>query len=301
VANRPQTIQIYLPSGDPEGIRVASLTTRTVRMFDVPRTLLPEFLAMEEAHRVGVYYLFGTADDESPQCYIGQGGTVGNRLKTHAGSKEFWTRAMVAISLTDEWTVTHSSYLEWLSISMAQTAGRYVLDNGNGGSNTHTPKPLEADCLEFIETIAVLLATLGEPVLEEVKTPRRRNGARSGRDSGPPKLFLRARGCDGSGFHTPEGMVVLSGSRGSATLTPSASKSLSALRLSLQGEGVVTMDDSGLLFLKDYLFRTPSAASAFLMGSSSNGREHWKTEDGLSINELEQLALSHTHTDDGED
>ena len=31
---RAQTIQIYLPSGDPAGLRVASLTTRTVRVFE---------------------------------------------------------------------------------------------------------------------------------------------------------------------------------------------------------------------------------------------------------------------------
>lgn len=32
---RAQTIQIYLPSGDPAGLRVANLTTRTARVFDV--------------------------------------------------------------------------------------------------------------------------------------------------------------------------------------------------------------------------------------------------------------------------
>ena len=29
---RAQTIQIFLPSGDPEGIRMASITTRTVKV-----------------------------------------------------------------------------------------------------------------------------------------------------------------------------------------------------------------------------------------------------------------------------
>ena len=52
---RAQTIQIFLPSGDPEGIRMASITTRTVKVFDVPRRLLPEFLKMPESRRC-VYY-----------------------------------------------------------------------------------------------------------------------------------------------------------------------------------------------------------------------------------------------------
>ena len=37
---RPQTIQIFLPSGDPQGIRIAEITTRIVRVIEVPRSLL---------------------------------------------------------------------------------------------------------------------------------------------------------------------------------------------------------------------------------------------------------------------
>lgn len=102
---RPQTIQIYLPSGNPAGIRIASLTTRTVRVFDVPRSLLGEFLKEPESRQVGLYFLFGAAEtDERPQAYVGQSGNVGFRLQQHAASKDFWNKAMVAVSLTNEWT-----------------------------------------------------------------------------------------------------------------------------------------------------------------------------------------------------
>ena len=63
---RAQTIQIYLPSGDPAGLRVANLTTRTVRVFEVPRSLLAEFLKRAEAGQVGVYYLFGSRTTRRP-------------------------------------------------------------------------------------------------------------------------------------------------------------------------------------------------------------------------------------------
>ena len=36
--SRGQTIQIYLPSGTPQGLRHAEITTRTVIVFDVPRS-----------------------------------------------------------------------------------------------------------------------------------------------------------------------------------------------------------------------------------------------------------------------
>lgn len=52
--NRPQTIQIYLPAGDPRGMRVAEITTRIVRVIEVPRSQLADFLKMPEAQQVGV-------------------------------------------------------------------------------------------------------------------------------------------------------------------------------------------------------------------------------------------------------
>ena len=186
---RAQTIQIYLPTGDPAGMRVANLTTRTVRVFEVPRSLLPQFLLRAESGQVGVYYLFGSNEDEAPQCYIGQSGNVGVRLQQHTSTKDFWARAMVAVSLTNEWTSTHAAYLEWLSLGRARAAGRYSLVNGNQASNPFTPEPLEADCQEFIDTIAVLLATLGAPVLEAVKVASPQTTSTNTNDSG--RLFFR--------------------------------------------------------------------------------------------------------------
>jgi hypothetical protein len=45
-AARPQTIQIFLPLGDPRGIRIAEITTRIVQLIEVPRPQLDVFLAM---------------------------------------------------------------------------------------------------------------------------------------------------------------------------------------------------------------------------------------------------------------
>ena len=39
----PKTIQIFLPSGEPHGIRIAEITTRIVQVIEVPRSLLSSF------------------------------------------------------------------------------------------------------------------------------------------------------------------------------------------------------------------------------------------------------------------
>jgi hypothetical protein len=288
---RAQTIQIYLPSGDPAGLRVANLTTRTVRVFEVPRSLLGQFLQRPEAAQVGVYYLFGSNDDETPQCYIGQSGNVGVRLQQHTGSKDFWTRAMVAVSLTNEWTSTHAAYLEWLSLSRAKVAGRYTLVNGNKASNPFTPEPLEADCQEFIETIAVLLATVGAPVLESVK-PAPSQAAHSGTGiDAPESLFFREGGCEATGYQTSEGLLVLAGSRGRPGIRPSARPGIAVQRDALRSDGVITVDEDALLFVRDHLFGSPSAAGCALVGGENNGRTSWRNAKGQSISDLEHLAV----------
>jgi hypothetical protein len=294
---RAQTIQIYLPSGDPAGLRVANLTTRTVRVFEVPRSLLAEFLKRPEAGQVGVYYLFGSGDDETPRCYIGQSGNVGVRLQQHTGTKDFWTKAMVAVSLTNEWTSTHVAYLEWLSLDRAVAAGRYVVLNGNQASNPYTPEPLEADCQEFLETIAVLLATLGAPVMEPIQRKPVQPADDTGVEREPERLYFRERGCDASGYQTSEGLLVLAGSRGHPGLRPSAPASLRRQRDALQADGVIRLSESELVFLKDHLFASPSGAGGVIVGGRCNGRIHWRNAHGRSINDLEALALASTSSE----
>ena len=83
----PKTIQIFLPLGDPQAIRVAEITTRIVRVIEVPRSLLLEFQQMPESNQVGIYFLVG--EDEKtgePKLYIGQSGNIGKRLgERHIG------------------------------------------------------------------------------------------------------------------------------------------------------------------------------------------------------------------------
>jgi hypothetical protein len=257
----------------------------------VPRTLLSQFLKRPEAAQVGVYFLFGSGADDTARCYIGQSGNVGARLQNHTGTKDFWTKAMVAVSLTNEWTSTHVAYLEWLSLKQAAAAGRYELMNGNQASNPHTPEPLEADCQEFQETIAVLPATLGAPVLEPVQ----RRSSAAGDDAAEEdqeQLFFREAGCSAAGYQTPEGLLVLAGSRGRPGLRPSAPTNVGRQRAALHADGVIRMTDTELVFLKDHLFTSPSAAGGVVIGGSNNGRTSWRDAQGRSINDLEVLSLT---------
>ena len=211
----PKTIQIFLPGGDPRGIRVAEITTRIVQVIEVPRSLLQDFLKMPESNQVALYFLFGEAEDGTePKVYIGQTGDLRARLVKHNKEKDFWQRALVLISRTNSLTQTHALFLEWYCLQATRKAGRYADENGNSGSKPHTPAPLEADCLEIFETGQALLATLGYPVFDAVRKPAASSDAEE-------VFYCKASGADGRGLYTPEGFVVLKGSIGRKANVPS--------------------------------------------------------------------------------
>ena len=126
----------------------------------------------------------------------------------------------------------------------ATAAGRYVLLNGNQASNPFTPEPLEADCHEFIETVAVLLATLGAPVLEPVKLgPPQSFGqtAAAGAGEAEKLYFKETGGARRRATRRSEGLLVLAGSIGRPSLVPSAPPSIGTQRDTLQADGVITI------------------------------------------------------------
>jgi hypothetical protein len=285
---RPRTIQIYLPSGDPRGLRVAALTTNIVQVIEVPRALVDEFYAMPEARQVGVYFLIG--DNETSQTssvYIGQTGALTDRLASHNKSKEFWNRALVVISLTNNLTQTHALFLEWLSIKLANENGRYGVENGNSGSKPYTPPPLEADCHDIFETMRMLLATLGQPIFEPLSKPKEL-AAKSNE-----LFYCTASGTDAIGEYTEEGFVVLKGSKGRVEMTPSMLKMGSdKRRLALVEDGTLAIVDGVIVFQKDVLFKTPSGASDMVTGASTNGWTLWRSKSGRTLDELKRNSTA---------
>ena len=81
MSNTPKTIQIFLPSGEPHGIRIAEISTRIVQVIEMPRSLLAEFLAIGQSSQVGVYAQVGEeAGDDDQRVYVGQSGNLRARL-----------------------------------------------------------------------------------------------------------------------------------------------------------------------------------------------------------------------------
>ena len=279
---RPQTIQIFLPTGDPRGMRTAEITTRIVRVVEVPRSQLADFLKMPEAQQVGVYFLVGDLSEAGlPRAYIGQSGNVGSRLAQHNQNKDFWNRALVVISLTNSMTQTHALFLEWLAIAEATKAGRYSLENGNTGSQPYTPAPLQADCHEIHETAATLLATLGHPIFESLT---QNASASNGAAQSTELFYCKGPDASGVGEYTSEGFVVHKGSAARiGNVASIQGTSQERFREQLVTDGVLVQQGTQYVFTRDYLFSSPSMAAIAVLGRSANGWIEWKTEQGQTL------------------
>lgn len=276
---RPQTIQIYLPFGDPQGIRIAEFTTRTVQVFDVPRSEVSAFFEMPESEQVAVYYLFSDENgDGRTQCYIGQTNSTKARFKDHLKSKDFWTRALIAVSRTNAKTATHAIYLEWKSIQEGNEAGRYSIKNGNAGMKPHTPGPLLAECEEIFETIGTLLATLGYPLFQKLNTTTIKDSDH--------EVYCKKRGANAKGIFSSDGLTILKGSTCAAKPAGVATnESVLTQRKRLLEDGSLEMIGDVPTFTRDTLFKAPSSAASAVLYRTANGWIEWRTQGGKTLND----------------
>ena len=302
-----KTIQIYLPKGNPRGLRLAEMTTRTVRLIEIPRIHIDDFFAMPDANQVGLYFLIGDTDSiDKPLLYIGQTGDLKARLNQHH-KKDFWTRAFVMLSTNNSMTQTHALYMEHKAIATALDVGRYELKNGNSGNKPHTPDPLKADCEELFHTLDVLLSTLGQPIFESLaihdsfysnKTDVNKLTNPTGvkvekaAEVSPIKptsvlFYYKVKDGDAQGYYDDDGFVILAGSLIRQSQAVSAPPFVTRLKESLLSSGkLIAVNDTSYKLTENHLFKTPSGASALVSGRSTNGWIEWKDAAGQTLDSI---------------
>lgn len=284
---KAKTIQIYLPSGDPLGIREAMITTRLLRVIEVPRTgpLLAEFFQMPESEGGTVYFLVeGETDEPKPRVYIGQTFDVKARFQRHLVSegKEFWQKALVVTSRADSLTPAHVLRLERLCIQRAKEAGRYKVHNDKDGQKVPLDKHLESECEELFETCRLLLETLGVDLFTKL-----------GQSSqSEPAYICTKSGVEAKARYTNDGnMVVLKGSKARLNVAENfKTKPLYQKRQNLIDAGVLKEVEGYLVFEDDQLLNSPSTAASLVIGNSTNGWEAWETPEGKTLDEVIRKA-----------
>ena len=280
---RPQTIQIFLPDGNPIGIKVAELTNRIITAILIPRNKLQDAEEREEIKKHGIYFLFGEIEGKAkPIAYIGETDNCLERIKTHNRNKDFWNYAVIITSKTNSFTKSHVKYLEYLSIKHVIDINRYETENQAIPTKPFVTESMEADLLDNYDTLKLLLATLGFPIFEEIRTTS---------TISIELFYCKIRNISAEGNLVNDGFVVYKNSKAVLNATNGSMKWVIELREKLKENGILIEENGVLSFFSDYLFNSPSAAAAVVLGRHSNGWTEWKNKtNNKTLDELYRKA-----------
>ncbi len=167
----PFTIRIFIPEGDPEGVRIIDRLSSTGVFFALPRIKWEQIKNRPEFNQAGIYILSGYADpeDELPTIYVGQADIVRSRIDQHIKNKDFWDKTMIFVS-ANKMNATHAKWLEYALVKQAIEANRSILDNTNNPQEPSISESEKADMKVFLKEIYQTLPLVGMNVFEIPKT-----------------------------------------------------------------------------------------------------------------------------------
>lgn len=280
-SSEPFVVNLVMLDGDPAGVKVIEKSNWSGIGLEIPRPLISSAVKRAELSGPGVYILVGPPEEtELPSVYVGEGNVVRARIAEHEKNKLFWTHAIVFASNANRLNKAHVQFLESSLVALASDAKRCTLLNGNV---PQVPPLSEADIAEvngFLRNILQLLGVLGHRYFERPSEPEITQIA----------YLLTRKGLEARGYESASGFVVREGSGAVSEETNSIPSHVRDLRAALVTKLVLVPDDTRLRFAQDYEFSSPSQAADVIVGGSVNGRTDWKTSDGRSLAEVQELA-----------
>ena len=278
--NFGKTIKIFLIDGDPNGRMSCELSNWSGKAYKIPRIKIKDCVDRNDLKSTGVYLLFGKNDNERDKVYIGEAESILKRLNQQLVQKDFWYEAIVFISKDENLNKAHIKYLENRLHDIAKSANRYQVENSIIPTQSSISESDTAEMEEFIEYIKLLVNTLGHKVFDE----KREIKLKQSQDI----FYIKsARNAEAIGEPTSDGFVVFKGSKASATIVNSISKSFITLRQRIIDDGILLDKIDYLEFSEDYIFRSPSTAAVMVMGRNANGLSEWKNANGKTLREFE--------------
>lgn len=281
------SIRIFVPDGDPDGLRMIERSNWIGKALVFPRSLLPEIKVRDEFGQTGVYVLIGPREDgEGASVYVGEGDPVLPRLQSHFANKDFWTRAAFFVTTGVGLNKAQVQYLESRLVALAHEAKRAQIQNKTQPSEPSLHEADLADMDVFLGNMLQIMPLIGISAFERPKRPQPEQQRR---------LFCSGKGISAEGFESNEGLVVLGGSQAMGETAPSMEQRVSGyfdLRRDLIDSGVLVPSGDALRFTQDYSFSSPSAAASVVLGRAANGRTEWSDKHGRTLKAIQEAAVS---------
>lgn len=276
-----RSLELYFIDGRPDGMLTAEVFNWTGHVLMVPRIQIAKALARDEASRTGVYLLLGEFDDD-PRAYIGEAEEIGQRLKSHVGSKEWWNTAVLITTAGDGLHKAHVKYLESRLIEIALQVGSVPLENGNAPTPPSLSEAHVANMEAFLETLLMVLPALRvDMFLDRRRTPKPSQPEKKASDTSPIfELINKKHGIRAQAVLEDGEFIVKEGSQARAEWMGSTKEKTHYFKLhrELIDNGVLTAQGINRVFASDYAFSSTSAAGAVVNGRSTAGPREWKVQ-----------------------
>lgn len=275
-----KTIKIFLIDGEPNGRMSCELSNWSGKAYKIPRIKVKDCIDRSDLGSTGVYLLFGKDEEGKDLVYIGEAESILKRLNQHLNQKDFWHETIVFISKDENLNKAHVKYLENRLHNIAHSAKRYKVENSIIPTQSSISESDRSEMEEFIENIKMLVNTLGHKVFDEKREIKQKQVT--------DVFYLKgARGAEAIGEPTSDGFVVYKGSKAAKDTTNSMNFNLIKLREKLTYDAIFIDKVEFFEFSEDFLFSSPSAAAAIVMGRSANGLTEWKLKSGKTLKEFE--------------
>lgn len=283
-------IELFLVKGTPSGLRKAKIVNWSGECFAAYRSNISDFLNREELkNNPGVYFLIGINEDTTETAvYVGETENIAERIKAHF-AKEFWNQCIAFISSARNLNKAHVRWLEGSIYQDLKEAGQIIIMNENKPSGSHLSEADEAVMMEFKDHLYLILGTLGFMGINEGATKSKE------KTSLYDYSFLLTRNNEllAKMIPIPTGYKLLKG----AKLRPDKEeyRNNRSLRLHYQRRDLLREKQSIIqennieILNENQVFQSSSGASSFVLGGTSNGRTDWKTEDGKTLKQIEEL------------
>lgn len=273
-----KTITTYLIDENPQGSQYSFISNRTCKMYLIPRANIALVNEREELQRPAFYILIGENERLDPKAYLGETENFKDRVKDHDSKKDFWQKALIFISKDGDITKADVQYLEYLGINEAKKAKQYDIEENKQKPNAPNLPEHQRDTMDsFFEDIKLLTSFTGYKIFDIVEQKKNNH------------IFMtKSRDIDARGFYSENGFTVLKGSIIANTVTQSFSWKEKREKLVES----LAKEEKGILTLQqDYTFSSPSTASDFCLGRSSNGWTTWKDKSEKTLDEVYRNKL----------
>lgn len=267
-------LEIIYHNGQPDGIRSIRRHLSTMTTYVIPRPLLAEAKKITGINRPGIYYLINENDENKiAQIYIGQTRNGAVRLDDHNRSKDFWNKAIMFLADSKTFSLDMISGLEEYAIMKAHESNRYKVENSVKPKYEIDEYDLPS-IEEVYEEIQFIMATQGYK-MDNAKM-----------SMNEADIFQTSRkGIIARGVYGGDKFQVLEGSDINLE-KPVHLEKYNRQRKELYEKGDIVKQGDKYILTVTLEFNTPSGASDFVLGGSTNGWSEWKNKDGKTLDEV---------------